>query len=468
MLDFRVKIGLVPERRWLADEATRRGIFEPAKAVENKNKAVRYIIDHFTDEKTEFTDLEWLNSEGLLSANADCEKVCRYLREQEVDAIFILNCNFGNEEACGIVAKEMGLPVLLWGPQDMVFEEDGTRYTDCQCGLFAISKQLRRYHVPFSYIENSSVESDTFKKGLNSFLSVVTMLKNFRGMKVTQVGTRLNPFKSVMYNELELNEKFGLNMQTVNLADAGERLGKIYDEKSEELESDLAKLKDMYDVSGCDDVLLKKMLCFVYYYIDIFDETDSDVLASECWTAMGKAFGAMPCLAMSILYDMGYIVTCESDIHGAVTQALMLCASRGGNKPMFGEFTARNPINKNSELLWHCGPFPYSMKKDGIKAKLFNTKPSFRCKDGTYTIARFQGDGGKYTLLGGKFTATEGPHTFGTHIWAQFNDLSAIEKKLINGPYIHHMSEIYGNYSEVLEEFCKFVPGLEFEPIEDR
>ena len=144
-----------------------------------------------------------------------------------------------------------------------------------------------------------------------------------------------------------------------------------------------------------------------------------------------------------------------------------MCASRGKTAPMFGEFTTRHPENKNAELLWHCGPFPYSMKKEGAAAKLFNTKPSFRCKDGDYTIARFQGDGGKYTLLGGEFRTTEGPHTFGTYVWAEFNDLSKIEKKMIKGPYIHHMSELYGKYSEALEDFCEYIDGLEYDPIED-
>ena len=50
-------------------------------------------------------------------------------------------------------------------------------------------------------------------------------------------------------------------------------------------------------------------------------------------------------------------------------------------------------------------------------------------------------------------------------MWAEFNDLSKLEKKLINGPYIHHMSEIYGDYAEVLEEFTKYIPNLEFDDI---
>lgn len=87
-------------------------------------------------------------------------------------------------------------------------------------------------------------------------------------------------------------------------------------------------------------------------------------------------------------------------------------AARRKQAPAFGEFTVRHPENKNAELLWHCGPFPYSVKAEDSKAKLFNTKPSFRAKDGKYTIARFQGDAGTYTLLGGEFKTVPGPKTF--------------------------------------------------------
>ena len=174
MLNFKLKIGLVPNVRNLGDFKTRKGIFEPAKGAENKNKAVKFIRDNFTDEITEFVDLEWLNELGVLYDNNDCDKVVDYLKNEKVDAIFIMNCNFGNEEACGRVAKAMHLPTLLWGPQDTVFELDGMRYTDSQCGLFAISKQLRRYHVPFSYIENCRIEEPVFEKGLKKFISTVT------------------------------------------------------------------------------------------------------------------------------------------------------------------------------------------------------------------------------------------------------------------------------------------------------
>ena len=466
MLDYHLKIGLIPERRWLADGATRKGIFQPCKAVENKNAVISYIKTHFSDDMTEFVDLEWLNEEGLLIEESDCGRIQEEFTRQGVDAIFIINCNFGNEEAAGQIARLMKLPTLLWGPQDTVFEEDGTRYTDCQCGLFAISKQLRRNGIPFSYIENCRIEDEAFTQGLQRFFSAACMVKNFNKLRLTQVGTRLNPFKSVMANELELTEKFGMNISTVNLALTTEILNRLYGEKQTQLEKDADRIRGMYEVGEVDHETLKRMLTFVYAYLEIFDQTGADVLLSECWTCMPQAFGANPCLAMSILYDMGYIVTCESDLHGAVSQVLLSCAARGKEKPLFGEFTVRHPENPNAELLWHCGPFPYSVKKEGEKARLFNTKPSFRARDGEYTLARFQGDRGAYTLLGGRFHTTDGPHTFGTYLWAEFKNLPRLERKLIEGPYIHHMSEIYGDYTEALREFCNYIPELAFDPCE--
>ena len=83
MLDYKLKIGLVPERRWLADAATRRGIFQPSKAVDNKNEIVKYIKDNFSDENTEFVDLEFLNDEGLLIETSECPKV-----KAEFDVIY--------------------------------------------------------------------------------------------------------------------------------------------------------------------------------------------------------------------------------------------------------------------------------------------------------------------------------------------------------------------------------------------
>lgn len=466
MLSYDVKIGLVPIRRYLPGPK-RTGMFNPDYAAANKNKAISYIKENFGDESTQFSDLEWLNEEGLLIQEDECEKAAEYFDKEKVDAIFILNCNFGNEAAAGKIAKLCGKPVLLWGPRDTAFEADGTRYTDSQCGLFAISKQLRRYNLPFSYIENCHVEDRAFAEGVKKFLSVVCMLKNFNNLKIVQVGTRVKPFKSVMYNEMELTEKFGIDVVPINMAEAAAKLNTIYTERREQLKKDAASYRKEVDTRDTADEVLERMMAFVYFYKELAEEYNTSIISTECWTSMQLAFGALPCAAMSILADMGCIVTCESDIHGAITSALLSCAARGKTPPFFGEFTCRHPENDNAELLWHCGPFALSLKKEGTKAELHIARPSFLLKDGEYTISRFQGDRGKYTLLGGSLHTVDGPHTIGTHLWAEFKDLAKTERKLIEGPYIHHMSEISGKYDDALKEFCKYVPELSYDELEE-
>ena len=53
MLDYSLKIGIICGRRDIADAATRKGIFEPAAAIANKEKAVPYIKERFSDEITD-------------------------------------------------------------------------------------------------------------------------------------------------------------------------------------------------------------------------------------------------------------------------------------------------------------------------------------------------------------------------------------------------------------------------------
>ncbi|MBO5726509.1 MAG: hypothetical protein J6S00_05565 [Clostridia bacterium] len=66
----------------------------------------------------------------------------------------------------------------------------------------------------------------------------------------------------------------------------------------------------------------------------------------------------------------------------------------------------------------------------------------------------------QYTFLNGTCTATDGPYTFGTYLWAQFDDLNKWERKLVEGPYIHHMAEVEGDYTDHIREFCKYAGDI--------
>lgn len=464
MLQYHVTIGLAPMRR---DVTPRPGIFNWEKAEERGRNITQYIESNYSQEHVTYVDLKGINPVDVMYSEEDADAVIERFQKEKVDGIVLINCNFGNEEIAGRIAAALKKPVLLWAPLDDVFEPDGTRYTDSQCGVFGVSRQLQRLNVPFSYIENCSVQDTAFRDGLDRFLRVTCMVKNFTGMRIGQVGMRPKPFCSVIFNEGELMQKFGLQVIPVNMAVVIDKFQKIMSDQKEELEKGARLLRSRYEVDALSEPNLEKVYAFVLLYRELFREYRLDVIASECWTAMQLGVGAMPCTSFSILADMGYIIACETDVHAAISMALLSSADMGEGRPLLGEFTVRNPEDRNSELLWHCGPFAYSLKKEGAKARMVNMRQWFPVKDGTYTLARMDQENGDYRLLTGQCGTTDGPYTFGTYLWAKFKNLSAWERKLVEGPYIHHIAEVEGEYQEVLREFCKFIPNLTADRVEE-
>ena len=457
MLNYNVKIGLVPMRR---DCTPRPGAFNWEIAEARGREIVAYIEEHYATENVTFADLKGVIPVETFYAESDVEKVAAHMRAEKVDALLMINANFGCEEAAALLAQEMNVPVMLWAPLDERFDADGMRYTDSQCGIFGISRQMQRYNIPFTFLNSCRVSEQKFAEGLDRFARVACMVKNFRGMRVGQVGMRPKIFCSVIFNEGELMQRFGLHIVPINNALVAKKFNKILQERNAELVEGEKLFLERYDVDDFTKPLLKRIYAFVLLFKELFEEYNLDAISSECWTSMEMACGVLPCSAYGFLLDEGYLVSCESDMHAAITMALLSCASFGKNPPFMGEFTVRHPQDENVELLWHCGPFPYSLHREGKKPVEYIQRQWFEAKHSKYTVARFDQDDGKYMILNGTCESADGPFTNGTYVWGRFNDLDKWERRLIEGPYIHHMVEIEGDYTKEIEEFCKFVPHL--------
>lgn len=463
MLNYKIKIGLVAMRRNTTDRP--KGTFLTWYSAEQRGKKfLSYIEENFSGENVSFVDNKGIGHNNLVFDDESASQVIKRFKDENVDAVMIINCNFGNEEATADIAKAIGKPVLLWAPLDDEYYVDGMRPTDSQCGLFGISRQMQRYHIPFSHLPCCRVESDEFKEGFDSFVRVACMVKNFKDMRIGQVGSRPTPFYSVIWNEGELMEKFGVKIIALNFAIINDRMKTTAENYSEEIKKIEEYIKQNYKLDELTPQYLNGMATMVVMYKNLFEEFNLDVISAECWTATPILFdGLAPCTVYGILNDMGYLVACESDIHCAMTMVLLKSATLGMGKPLFGEFTVRHPENKNAELLWHCGPFPLSQKAEsGVDstARLVNQRSWFRAKDGTYTVARIDQESGNYMILPLICKTTTGPQTHGTYIWGEFKDLQKIEDRLIDGPYIHHFVEMNGDFTKEIKEFTKYFTNL--------
>lgn len=454
-----IKLGYAP---------TRRSIFSAPDAIKYRGLTAQRLTELGVD----FVDITDINEEGLLYNDADMLKIAEKFKAEKIDGLFLPHCNFGTEYECARLAKELGVPVLLWGPLDERPEPDGTRLRDTQCGLFATGKVLRRFGVPFTYMTNCRLEDPVFERGLRDFMAVCNVVKTFRRIRILQISTRPFDFWSTMCNEGELLEKFNIQLAPIPMGELVDEVRKNLGNVAETQEV-MTYCRANMNIAIKDDEL-EKVAAMKVAMKHLAEKYGCNAIAIQCWNQLQTELGIMPCAANALLNEEGIPTVCETDIHGAITALLVEAAGMGQVRSFFADWTIRHPDCPNGELLQHCGPWPISVagEKPTITYPLAFDYPgsiTAEAKHGDVSLVRFDGDLGQYSLLLGHAKGIDGPKGMGTYLWVEVDNIKRLEAKLVEGPYIHHCVGIHKDVVPVLYEACKYIgvkPDL-YDPIEE-
>ncbi|ORU00184.1 pentose isomerase [Anaerovibrio sp. JC8] len=455
----KIKLGYAP---------TRRSIFSAPDAVKYRGLTRQRLEELGVD----FVDIDDINEEGLLYDENDRLKIVEKFKKEKIDGLFLPHCNFGTEYLCARLAKDMNVPVLLWGPLDERPEPNGVRLRDTQCGLFATGKVLRRFQVPFTYMTNCRLSDPVFERGIKDFLAVCNIVKTFRSIRILQIAPRPYDFWTTMCNEGELLEKFNIQLSPIPMPELMDAV-KAAKEEGTEVQKVVAYCREKMEIKVKDDEL-ENVAALKVGMSNLIKKYGCNAAAIQCWNALQSELGIMPCAANALLNDEGIPVVCETDIHGAITALLVEAAGMGETRSFFADWTIRHPDIENGELLQHCGPWPISIAKE--KAQLtyplaFDHPGSLtaEARHGDVTLCRFDGDNGEYSMLLGNAKGVEGPRCMGTYLWIEVENIKRLEAKVVEGPYIHHCVGIHKNVVPVLYEACKYIgvkPDL-YDPIEE-
>ena len=338
---------------------TRRSIFSAPDAVKYRG----LTAERLRELGVEFVDIDDINEEGLLYSEEDRLKILEKFRAAGVDGLFLPHCNFGTEFLCARLARDLGVPVLLWGPLDERPEPDGTRLRDTQCGLFATGKVLRRFQVPFTYLTNCRLSDPVFERGLRDFIAVCNVVRTFRNARILQLGPRPYEFYTTMCNEGELLERFNIECVPVPLPELTVAARAAVAEKNgadSAVDRTLAYIRENMDVRVTDEQL-DTIAGLAVAMERLLEKYHCTAGAIQCWNALQGELGIMPCAANAILNEKGLPITCETDIHGAITALMVEAADMGRKRSFFADWTIRHPDEPNGELLQHCGPWPCSV-----------------------------------------------------------------------------------------------------------
>ena len=452
-----VTLGVVPIKR---------GFTDMVSALAQK-KLFLEVLARIVPENVKLVDMEDVLPEGILYDAEQLSAVVHALRHAGAQGLFMPHCDFGNEEVVGRLGAMMQLPVLIWGNRDPIPNPDGGRDRDTQCGTLASTKCLQRYKVPFSYIVNSDVEGEMFKKGFVDFCAVTAVVAAAKGMRILQVGSRPQPFLSVIYNEDELLRNFGIEITPYSSAMLKRDVEKVLEIEGEAIDKAVAEYAAVVDVSLMPIESQRAQQALKIALMNKVAQSSSDGVALECWSVLGAVCGVGGCQVIGMLSDLGIPTACETDVLGAVSAVLLKAATLGREPVFFADITVRHAQEDNTELLWHCGPYPVSLRHPKAKPSIAQGgQGQFELKNGDVTICRMDALEGIYTLMSGEGKAVDGPKKNGTYLWYKVSDWEKWEEKIVFGPYIHHVAGAYGNYSQILSEACKYIGAVQPDPMD--
>jgi len=355
------------------------------------------------------------------------------------------------------VASALCVPTLVWGNRDETVNTDSARGRDTQCGMFAATKVLRRHGLTYSYIFNCETRSAEFRAGFDRFIRVAAVLKDLRTLRIAKIGDRPQPFMSVMTNEADLLRRFGVTTVPISPSAIVEEAEKLISSNDAALIAYVADMTSRIDCGAMTESQVKKAAAFKIATARLMERNHCSAAAMECWSGCARLLGVPVCMTLGELTDEGVSISCETDINGAVTMAILRACQLGERPGFLADLTVRHPTNDNAELLWHCGPFPYSLRHPESRPRLTDGQERWEMKPGEMTLGRFDDLDGTYTMFAGEGRTTTGPETTGTYIWLEVDDWKRWEERLMFGPYIHHIGCMYGKHLPVLREVCRYL-----------
>ncbi|MCL2055729.1 MAG: fucose isomerase [Oscillospiraceae bacterium] len=447
MYKAQVVLGVVP---------TKRGFLPMDEAKRQKDMFMK-VVRGVKPDAVKLVDVDDICENGIAFEMDKVPAIVDKLKKAEIDALFIPFCDFGEESVVAAVASAFCVPVLVWGNRDETVNTAVTRGRDTQCGMFAATKVLRRHGVKFSYIFNCETQSEEFRNGLETFIRTANILKDLDGLRIAKIGERPGPFMSVMTNEANLIKRFGITTVPISPSAVANLTNKLLEENGTELQEYYKDVTARMDASSMEAEKVMKICAATLAVEQLMLRNGCSAAAIECWPGCIQALGVPVCMILGELTDRGMPVSCETDVNGAITMAIMRAALLGEQACFLADLTIRHPQNDNAELLWHCGPFPYSLKASDSKAALVGGQENFELRQGELTLCRFDDIDGEYYLFAGEGRTTTGPATTGTYVWMEVDCWKKWEERLMYGPYIHHIGGMYGKLFPALREAARYL-----------
>lgn len=445
---------------------TNRNFFPDHLVTEERFKITRglsqmgydYII--LSEEDTKLGAVETYNDA------VECSKLFKKNHEI-IEGIIVVLPNFGDEVgvSTAIDLAKLNVPILIQACDDELSKLDIENRRDAFCGKLSLCNNLYQRGIKFTNttLHTCDIDSEVFKKDLDSFARVCRVVKGISTARLGQIGTRPNPFHTVRYSE-KILQAHGITVSVTDMSEIIEEAKNIPEGK--ELEDKIQEIKVYGEIPTYikqENIIKQARLSLAIG--NWIDANNCDASAVQCWNSLEYNFGCAACLTMSMMGEKGKPSACETDITGALTMYALYLAS--GEPAGYLDWNNNFMDDRNKCISLHCSNFPKSFiaKKFEISnldvlGNTFGYEKCFgACKaqisSGLMTYAKITTDdvNGKIKLYVGEGNFTDDKvDTMGGVAVCEVPELQKLMKHICENGFEHHVAMNRSSTAAILEE----------------
>jgi len=300
---------------------------------------------------------------GSVESLSDAKKCAALFREHadEIDGILVTLPNFGDERAVAETIRRAGLdvPVLIHAFPDEIGKMLRADRRDSFCGKISVCNNLAQYGTKYSLTtrHTEAVEGEQFAADLEWFGAVCRVVGGLKRARIGAIGTRVAPFKTVRFSE-KILEAAGISVEVIGLGEILAEVDKL-DDKAKEVQDSSAELRGYVPLKGVPEEALAKMTKLRLAIDQWLQENEIDAFAFQCWDAIERFLGIVPCAVMSMFSQKLIPAACEGDVTGAVGMYAMALAS--GQPSALLDWNNNYGDDPNKCVLFHCSNLPKDM-----------------------------------------------------------------------------------------------------------
>jgi L-fucose isomerase-like protein len=414
------------------------------KALQLSREIVDYLEKELAVEVVEFSQ--------PVAQRPQAKEAWMRFKAENVDAVILFNGTFNTGELAAEIIRNLDCPFALWGLGELALE---TRdFSGSMVAVMAAGTIFKNFDKEFTFIYGTIKEEEA-KKRVGLFVNTARATAYLKEATIAVIGMRPDGFQIAGADELAIKKLLGteiINVSTYTFS----KIVKGINEK--EVNSDIEIQKEIFDINPNDLPGIRGTSRMYLALKKMVKEKNIQAYAPECWPEFRDVDETPFCPANSRMTVQGVMASCECDIDGALT--MMLGYALTGNSVFFADFV--NFIQDNNTVLfWHCGNAPYDLATSKpVCQKIFGgLSTSSVLKSGVVTVYRLNSIRGQFMLHAGTGNAIQAkPVLKGSNIFIKMNsgNREFVESLLENG-IPHHNAIVYGDITEELKEFAKFM-----------